>query len=172
MIHDPLPNTFQVDGLRLEWRSDGQCNFCGLAHDDAVPADYQPYHLQALVVPTWPNDPAYWARPVDPSQVFVAATPTPPASAAALLAKREATHGDFGLQARTAQALETAFWAGAEAAGKERKTSPCQTEALHMIFTKLARIAAGNASCIDHWADIGGYAELMVRELRKQDCNA
>lgn len=36
-----------------------------------------------------------------------------------------------------------------------------------MILHKLARIANGQANQPDSWADIAGYATLMVRELER-----
>jgi hypothetical protein len=34
-----------------------------------------------------------------------------------------------------------------------------------MILMKLARVIAGNPNEPDHWRDIAGYAELVVRSL-------
>ena len=38
-------------------------------------------------------------------------------------------------------------------------------QSLSMILLKIARISAGDASYLDHWRDIAGYAELVIAEL-------
>lgn len=46
---------------------------------------------------------------------------------------------------------------------------PFQVEALEMICHKIARILNGNPDYIDSWADIGGYAQLVVDILEKAE---
>ena len=41
-------------------------------------------------------------------------------------------------------------------------------EALDMIMHKIARICNGDPQYIDSWQDIAGYAELVVKELKKE----
>lgn len=43
----------------------------------------------------------------------------------------------------------------------------CAEETAQMILRKLSRIANGKADQPDSWADIAGYATLMVRELER-----
>ena len=40
---------------------------------------------------------------------------------------------------------------------------------LEMIGHKIARVLAGDCNHKDHWMDIGGYAQLVVRELENGD---
>lgn len=75
---------------------------------------------------------------------------------------REATHGDFLMNADIAQRLKTALTTGPSWDGM----SPVQRESAHHICTKLSRIVSGNPDCLDHWDDIAGYAELVSRTLR------
>lgn len=46
--------------------------------------------------------------------------------------------------------------------------SPTQSEALHMICHKIARLTIGDPNHIDGWDDIAGYASLEAKELRSQ----
>lgn len=48
---------------------------------------------------------------------------------------------------------------------------PYQRVALYMDAMKTARILNGNVNNIDSWHDKSGYAELVVRELRKEQSN-
>jgi hypothetical protein len=79
----------------------------------------------------------------------------------ALVAARHETHGEFRQTARCAQQLRSLIhsepgWAS---------LSPVQREALDSIAVKIARILCGDPNFPDHWADIGGYAALILREL-------
>ena len=80
-----------------------------------------------------------------------------------ILNEREKTHGDFAKVATTACALKQIFRRPA------RELSPVQTEALDLIATKLARIVCGDPDVRDHWEDIAGYANLVVRDLRRRE---
>lgn len=74
-----------------------------------------------------------------------------------ILDEREKTHGDYAHVAQTAQAIKAIF--------DRTKMSDVQNESIDLIATKLARIACGDPTVIDHWEDLAGYAELVVRDL-------
>ena len=76
-----------------------------------------------------------------------------------LLDERETTHGDFRHQARLSQDLKTRF-------RQEHHTlTHQQAESVEMIFVKISRIVCGNSNEPDHWRDIIGYSELILRDL-------
>ena len=77
------------------------------------------------------------------------------------LKERNNTHGDFDQCAEASQALKTTVPQFCPS------LSNVQAEGLDMIFTKIARILAGNPCHIDTWHDIAGYATLVVRDLEK-----
>lgn len=79
-----------------------------------------------------------------------------------LLNEREATHGDFGKVAETAQALKRVMY------DTGRLPSAPMRESIDMICSKMARIANGNASEPDHWRDIAGYATLVATRLEQE----
>ena len=81
----------------------------------------------------------------------------------ALIAARQATHGDFRSTAWVAQTLRDVF---RHEMGWER-LSIVKREAMDCIALKLARILSGDADCEDHWIDIIGYAELALSEREK-----
>ena len=83
----------------------------------------------------------------------------------AILAEREKTHGSFHAHANCTQTLEDTFYSFKE---KDHFTA-VQQEALHMIFHKLGRIAAGSASYKDLWDDIAGYATLVSRDISSRE---
>ena len=93
------------------------------------------------------------------------ASTLPPAGIDAVLAEREKTHGSFSVHANCTQTLEDTFYSFK---GKGYFTA-VQQEALHMIFHKLGRIAAGSASYKDHWDDIAGYATLVSRDISSRE---
>lgn len=74
-----------------------------------------------------------------------------------MLADRQSQYGDFKDVANTTQWLMDQFALG--------RMSNVQREALHMICSKLARIANGDPNHIDSWHDIAGYATLVVNDL-------
>jgi hypothetical protein len=78
-----------------------------------------------------------------------------------LISERQKTHGLFAEQARLAQALKDIF----RCAPNWVLLSPAQREGLDMNANKVARILAGDPSFKDHWQDISGYAECVLREL-------
>lgn len=79
-----------------------------------------------------------------------------------ILEQRAKTHGDFKSQAFIAQMLKDDFW---DSKSVDNVLTATQSEAIDMIFHKIARIGAGNPNEIDHWRDIAGYALLVVKEL-------
>ena len=75
------------------------------------------------------------------------------------LADRQSQYGEFKDVAITTSRLF--------ALSMNRDMSVVQEEALHMICSKLARIANGDPNHIDSWHDIAGYATLVVKALEK-----
>lgn len=71
-----------------------------------------------------------------------------------LIQERGQTHGDYSQVARIAQRLKQVIDA------EQVELSDEHRESLDLIFTKIARIASGNADFADHWDDISGYAKL------------
>ena len=80
-----------------------------------------------------------------------------------LINEREKTHGPFITVAAKAQQLKDMIQGGKN----WEEMDDVQREALQMIASKIARILAGNYDEVDHWRDISGYAELVVRELER-----
>lgn len=78
-----------------------------------------------------------------------------------ILQVRAQIHGDFSLDAATAQMLKKIL---RECENWERLSS-VQREALEMICTKLSRIMVGNPHHKDHYDDIAGYARLVAQRL-------
>lgn len=85
-----------------------------------------------------------------------------------LLKEREKTHGAFKAVAKLQVELINAF--NENTLGVDFSNE--QTVALNLIFLKIARIGIGNAKEIDHWRDIAGYAELVVKELENANLEA
>lgn len=86
-----------------------------------------------------------------------------------IIAVRHRTHGDFETQAEFSQYLKKIM---RERIDQDR--APLwMREALEMICLKLSRVAFGDCTHIDHWRDISGYAQLVVKGLEKaQEANA
>jgi hypothetical protein len=80
-----------------------------------------------------------------------------------LIDEREKTHGPFERTASAYCFLQEAIKAAARESNSAA-SAPVVT-AIDMIAMKLARIIAGNPNEPDHWRDIAGYAELVVRSL-------
>lgn len=80
-----------------------------------------------------------------------------------LLAERGGTHGHWPTQAEISESLWLTV-SNADREGRIRLTAS-QAQALHMICTKLGRIAVGNPDEVDHWRDIAGYATLAADEM-------
>jgi hypothetical protein len=75
-----------------------------------------------------------------------------------ILAERRHTHGNFDDHATITQQLKRTMTNH----GGWMNLSHAQREALEMIAHKIGRILAGNPCLADHWADIGGYAQLVA----------
>jgi len=80
-----------------------------------------------------------------------------------LLAQRSPTHGDFVKQASLSGNLKAAIRC------RERSIPTYQMEALEMICVKMSRIVHGDNNLEEHWADIAGYATLIVNNLEEAD---
>ena len=80
-----------------------------------------------------------------------------------ILEEREKTHGNYENVAITAQHIKVAIRAGIN----YQEVDPVLMESLDMIATKMARIVNGTQH-LDHWLDIGGYAQLGVDFITEQ----
>lgn len=78
-------------------------------------------------------------------------------------AVRPKTHGYFPEGAAFTQACLTV----AMSCASWKIMSPAKREATHMILHKLQRVVSGDPDHEDHWADIAGYAQLIVEEIRR-----
>lgn len=79
------------------------------------------------------------------------------------LEQRAKTHGDFAQVAAVAQNLKDILKVAARKQGTQ--VTPIQAEAMDMHCSKLARIVCGDPNEPDHWLDIQGYTELVLRTL-------
>jgi hypothetical protein len=82
--------------------------------------------------------------------------------------KRKRTHGDYRRTARAAQAIKSVLENG-DMWKFDEGFSDLARESLHLIATKMARIVEGDWSEPDHWRDISGYAELVLREIKRME---
>ena len=78
-----------------------------------------------------------------------------------ILKERGARYGKFSGHAAISQNLKEVV---SDAEGSHRLT-PSQREAVSMICHKMARILNGDPNHVDSWADISGYAQLIVKQL-------
>ncbi len=78
-----------------------------------------------------------------------------------VLDERQKTHGDYADVAHIADAIRHVMESSKNWCGMP----PVQRDAITMIASKLGRIGSGNNNCKDHWVDVGGYAELIARDL-------
>ena len=81
-----------------------------------------------------------------------------------ILKERRNTHGDFGEMSLLTQAMKYQIRKGSS----HEDFSPAMLEAADMILHKLARAAAGDPWEPDHWADIAGYATLVVKQITQE----
>jgi len=86
-------------------------------------------------------------------------------SVADTLNERAKTHGNYADQARAAQFIKQLL----RACPRWKDLSLPQMESLELIAMKLSRIVHGNPDEPDHWRDVAGYAELIVKELDKNN---
>jgi hypothetical protein len=82
-----------------------------------------------------------------------------------LIEDRAKTHGSYSQVAYLSRGLKLFFVDSTLNAGKLTHE---ESEALAMIFHKIARIGAGDPHYVDHWADIAGYATLVVLALKTE----
>ena len=76
----------------------------------------------------------------------------------ALINARQATHGDFADTAAIAPALKSVLDVATARLGAVLR------ETLDQIAVKLARICAGDPTCLDHWLDLAGYCWFTGRD--------
>ena len=81
-----------------------------------------------------------------------------------ILQERALQYGTFVSLAKTAQEFKSVLYR--ELGSRNKRLADDQSEALDMIFHKIARIINGNADHIDSWADIAGYATLVAGRLQ------
>lgn len=78
-----------------------------------------------------------------------------------ILTERNQTHGDYREQAAFAQHFKRMM--------REGKNWPeldfYQAQSLEAFADKISRVLTGNFTEVDHWRDVAGYAQLVVREL-------
>lgn len=79
-----------------------------------------------------------------------------------VLEERGKRYGEFDEHARITQGIKTLMVSGRS----WLDCSPSQREALDMIAHKIGRIVNGDPNYLDSWVDIGGYNELVVKELQ------
>lgn len=76
-----------------------------------------------------------------------------------LTTERGRVHGDFSDVSRIAQALKQVAH---DSPNWKRGMTDAQCEGVDMILHKVARILCGDPSHHDHWADISGYAHIVL----------
>ena len=77
------------------------------------------------------------------------------------LNERAHTHGDYREQAAFAQQFKRLMRAGRN----WERLELTQAQSLEAFCDKISRVLCGNANEPDHWRDVAGYAQLIVREL-------
>lgn len=97
-----------------------------------------------------------------PATLKVRKTPNSTRRCANIIVERSRTHGRFEDNATVSQRIKEAMRCSPHWA----LLSVSQRESLELIATKIGRITSGNPNEPDHWDDIGGYAELISRQLR------
>lgn len=75
---------------------------------------------------------------------------------------RELHHGDYTDNATLSQSLKDVMRGGRNWS----YLSPMEKESLELIAVKIGRILSGDHRHVDHWVDIGGYADLAARGCR------
>ena len=83
------------------------------------------------------------------------------------LAQRSTRYGEFHNHASLSQHFKGMFNTHVRNHGQPEKFNDTISEAVDMIFHKLARVANGDPTYDDNFRDIAGYAELVVKELNK-----
>lgn len=80
---------------------------------------------------------------------------------------REEEYGEYRDLAQLLESITDAY----KLSRNYWKLKPYQRVALYMDAMKTVRILNGNINNIDSWHDKAGYAELVVKELRKEQAN-
>jgi len=75
--------------------------------------------------------------------------------------ERASTHGDYKEQAAFAQHFKRMVREGRN----WERLDFYQAQSLEAFCDKISRVLCGNFNEIDHWRDVAGYAQLVVREL-------
>jgi len=80
-----------------------------------------------------------------------------------LLENRGLTHGDYKDNSK----ITTLMWEviSKHLQNNNKEISPEQEYALYMIIGKISRIVSGDSSFTDHWEDIKGYSELVIKSI-------
>lgn len=78
-----------------------------------------------------------------------------------ILAERGSTYGEYPVGAKIAMDLFDV----AQASPSYRKMTAAQQYAVFMILAKLSRALNGDPNHVDSWADISGYATLVLNTL-------
>lgn len=81
-----------------------------------------------------------------------------------MLEERGSRYGTFVGHAQVTQELKLVIYSSL--ASRKKHLEFDQQEALDMICHKIGRIVNGDPNYDDSWADIAGYAELIVKRLR------
>jgi hypothetical protein len=81
-----------------------------------------------------------------------------------ILQERALQYGTFVSLAKTAQEFKSVFYR--ELGARNKRLADDQSEALDMIFHKIARVINGDANHVDTWNDIAGYATLVAERLQ------
>lgn len=79
----------------------------------------------------------------------------------AMLAERGTTYGEYPVGAKIAIDMFDV----AQASPSYRKMTAAQQYAVFMILAKLSRALNGDPNHIDDWADVVGYATLVLNTL-------
>jgi len=87
-------------------------------------------------------------------------------SVEATLKERGSRYGAFKDHAQLSQKLKIVFDDHVSDHGNPSDFTPVISEAIEMIFHKLARIANGDPTYIDNYVDIAGYAQLVVDDFK------
>ncbi len=82
----------------------------------------------------------------------------------AILDERASTYGRFIDVAMFAQSMKELIHTTLDEQNAALQAD--HQEALDMIASKIARIVLGNASHVDSWVDIAGYAQLVADRLQ------
>ena len=83
------------------------------------------------------------------------------------LIQRGKRYGEFKNHADLSQRFKKMFDNHVKEFGQPENFTNTMSEAIEMIFHKIARIANGSPDYVDSWVDICGYSQLVVDEYKK-----